>query len=112
MLQIITISIYSFEGIGTILPIMSKAKNKHNFERNLMLALFTLGMVYAAFGGVCYAAYGQEISVLITDKLNPNKFSTTLVKILFVVNLVFTYSLLIYPVNQILEGYIFTVPSD
>ena len=108
MLPIITISLYSFESIGTILPIMSKTKNKQTFVQNVTLALFTLGCVYAAFGAICYAAYGSQISVLITDILNPDEYITTLVKVLFVVNLVFTYSLLIYPVNQILEGYIFS----
>lgn len=75
----------------------------------------TLAAIYMFFSLVCYLAYGDSIAPIVTEML-PLSGWTSLVKILFCINLVFSYSILIYPTNSILESYLFsrrglTLPS-
>ncbi len=59
MWDMIGFSFYSFEGIGTLLPIMQEAENPQNFTKLLKLALFTLGMFFTAFGVLAYKYFGD-----------------------------------------------------
>jgi proton-coupled amino acid transporter len=70
-------------------------------------------LLYSSFGEFCYLIYGSNIvSPLITSNL-PNDPFVGFIKVMFCVNLFFTYPLVIYPANQIIESYIFgTLPKS
>ena len=58
LFPIISNSIYSFEGVGCILPVLSRTKFQRSFTRNLEHAIATVTVVYMLFGSICYAAFG------------------------------------------------------
>ena len=99
--------IYAYEGIGVVLPIMSQAEEPQNFKRILVCAILSLTVIYVAFGGLCYLAYGDQTRIIITEML-PTTVFTSIVKILFCFNLVFSYSIIISPTNTIVEGWLFS----
>ena len=65
-------------------------------------------VVYITFGYLCISFYGSALDgvPVITSKF-PHTFVAYSVKIAFCINLVFSYPLMLYPVNNILESYIF-----
>jgi proton-coupled amino acid transporter len=68
----------------------------------------TVFVGYAAFGEFCYFVYGNKITTpLITENLPPGNAFASVIKVLFCINLVFTYPLVLYPANIIIEGYLF-----
>jgi hypothetical protein len=78
-----------------------------------MMVIASVGIIYMSFGMLCTAAWGNEIiGPLITDKLpqppNPSIWISWLIKILFSVNLVISFPLIMYPVNIIVESYMFS----
>lgn len=73
----------------------------------LTLAIGTLTVVYVIFGTVCYSAYGAGTDTIITEMMPPTVF-TAVIKILFCVNLIFSYSIMIHPTNMIIEGWMFS----
>lgn len=91
-------AIYSFEGIGVVMPIMQKAKNPKNFVRLLVLTITFLTCLYIYFGSICYLAYGAKLVPIITEML-PSGYFASILKIMFCVNLVFGYSICINPTN-------------
>jgi amino acid permease len=71
-----------------------------------MLTVVTLSV---GFGEITLMAYGKKLesTPLITSQLpNGNAWVWT-VKILFCFNLIFSYPLVIYPANTIIEGYLY-----
>ena len=69
--------------------------------------LLTVLIVYVGFGEFCLFVYGNLITEpLITANL-PLGPVNYIIKIAFSINLFFTYPLVIYPANIIIESYLF-----
>ena len=70
------------------------------------MAIFLLTILYIFFGSICYLAYGEDTNPIITEML-PINIYTSILKVLFCINLVFGYSICIQPTNIILESWLF-----
>jgi proton-coupled amino acid transporter len=107
-LDMIGFSVYAYEGIGVILPIMDITEKPEQYPKILMAVLVTVMVSYVGFGWFCYFIYGNQlVDPLITANLPKGSPFVWIIKIAFCFNLVFTYPLVIYPANMILESYIF-----
>jgi proton-coupled amino acid transporter len=96
-------SIFNFEGIGVVMPIMKRTKEPKKFKRQLILALATIITLYIIFGEVCYFTYGNSMdSQIITEQMPPGNLVVKLVKVFISINLIFTYAISINPTNTIL----------
>ena len=60
MWDMIGFSFYSFEGIGTIMPIMKESKHPESFPKLLKLALGALAAYFTLFGLVSYYYFGTQ----------------------------------------------------
>jgi len=106
-LTMIGSAVYSYEGIGVILPLMEVTEKPEMYPRILTYVLVTVMALYVGFGEFCLFVYGDEIKMpLITDNL-PEGAVVYIIKILFSINLFFTYPLQIYPANIIIESYLY-----
>jgi len=102
-------AVYSFEGIGVIIPIQDITADKDQYYTVVVLTCMLITAVYLFFAEYClFAWYGDFTpeQPLITEYL-PNNWYTILVKFLFAIQLVISYTLVIYPANMIVEGYAF-----
>lgn len=66
-------AVFSFEGIGLILPIQFAMQQPAHFPKLLQRAMLILGTLFASFGMVGYAAYGLETKDMITFNIPQNK---------------------------------------
>lgn len=107
-LNMIGFAVYSYEGIGVVIPIMDITKDEKKYPYVLFGCLTTVYVLYLSFGLYCYFAYGNLLVLpLITSNFPPTSIFGRIVKILFCVNLLFSYPLMIYPANIIAESYLF-----
>ena len=60
--------------------------------------MVTLTAIYMFYGTFCYMAFGDNISLIVTEMM-PATWWASLLKILFCINLAFTYSIIIHPTN-------------
>ena len=60
--NMIGFSVYCFEGIGCVMPIMESCSCPKQFPKLLIGAVTLLTTVYIIFGEICYFAYGTNIS--------------------------------------------------
>jgi proton-coupled amino acid transporter len=58
-------SIFNFEGIGVVMPIMKRTQEPKKFKRQLILALATIIILYIIFGEICYFTYGNNLDTQI-----------------------------------------------
>ncbi|KAL3880859.1 hypothetical protein ACJMK2_033065 [Sinanodonta woodiana] len=91
--------IYAFEGIGLVLPLRNKMKNKEEFGG--WVGVLNLGCVitvclYEAVGFYGYLKYGDDAQGSITLNLSSDKWYNMLVKVLFAVSIFISYGLQFY----------------
>lgn len=106
-LSCVGFSIFAFEGIGVVMPIMQSCAEPKKFISLLYGALITLTIVYVSFGLICYLAYGDQLQNLITENLPSHAVSSITMKLAYSVNVIFGYAISIKPANQIWENWIF-----
>lgn len=96
----IGLSFYTYEGIGTVLPIMEASDCKENFSTILICALSTLCFIHVVFSELVYYALGDSITepVIILQMPEDNPFIITF-KILFLGVILMSYPLTIYITN-------------
>ena len=99
-------SVYCFEGIGVILPVQDITAKPESYKWIVWGVILTTAVVYIAFGQFCVFAWGQNITVLITDEL-PHDIVGYSVLFLFSINLVFSFPLVLYPAHKIIENYLY-----
>lgn len=102
-------AVYSFEGIGVILPIQDITEDKDKYYMVVCITCFFITALYLFFAEYCLYAWYERFTPdqpLITAYLHPNWF-TDIVKMLYAVQLIISYTLVIYPANMIVEGYVF-----
>lgn len=92
---------YAFEGIGTVMPIVEKCDKDVNVERVLKMAISSLWLMFTAFGLLCFYYFGPmaETKSFVIENLDPNDKFVQLTKLMFCINLVYSYPLSIYPTN-------------
>lgn len=102
--------VYSYEGVGVIIPVYEVAENPHKVKRILGYVLTSVLALYIFFGFLCLFTYGDELKkdniitqTLSRDENNKLDYFLIAIKIAFSFNLVFSYPLVIYPANIILE---------
>jgi solute carrier family 36 (proton-coupled amino acid transporter) len=58
---VIGFAIYSYEGIGVILPVMEITEKPELYPKILLSVLLTVMIVYVSFGELCYFVYGSTL---------------------------------------------------
>jgi len=107
--DMIGFSVYTFEGIGVVMPIMQTCSTPESFSKILAFGIGTLVVVYCIFSEICYYALGDELdSPIIISEMPYNNPIIITVQLLYLVNLLCTYPLTLYPVFTILEGELFS----
>ncbi|KAF8405561.1 hypothetical protein HHK36_010468 [Tetracentron sinense] len=96
------VSIYSFEGVGMVLPLESETKDKEKFGKVLGLSMASIALMYGGFGVLGYFAFGEETKDIITTNFGQGLVSK-LVQLGLCVNLFFTFPLMMNPVYEVVE---------
>jgi len=102
-------AVYSFEGIGVILPIQDITADKDNYFKVVCITCLIITGIYFVYAEFCLFAWFGEMSPekpLVTEYF-PRGWFTDLVLVLFMLQLIISYTLVIYPANMIVEGYMF-----
>lgn len=96
------IGVFAFEGIGMILPIMNGMSTPGSLPTVLKYATLFLTTLYCSFGTICYLAYGENVSSMITFNYANGK-TTSLIILFYVFGIFFSFPLAMFPVFQLIE---------
>lgn len=112
-LTMIGSAIYSFEGIGVVIPILEVTANPKQFPKLLLAVMLTNVILFTGFGEFCLFVYGSELEgkPLITMNLPDGPIIWTL-KAVFSINVIISISLCAFPANNIIERYVFSGMKD
>ncbi|SCU88111.1 LADA_0E08262g1_1 [Lachancea dasiensis] len=103
-------AIFTYEGIGLLIPIQESMKHPEKFNKCLFGVMASAGVVFISCGFLCYSAFGEEVKTVILLNFPRDSGMTTMVQLLYALAILLSTPLQLFPVIRILETSIF--PKD
>ncbi|KAF2644138.1 amino acid transporter-like protein [Massarina eburnea CBS 473.64] len=101
-------AIFTFEGIGLIIPIQTGMKNPKKFPNVLGLVMIIITVIFISMGALSYAAFGSETkTVIILNMPQDDKFVNG-VQFIYSLAILLSTPLQIYPAIEITSQQLFS----
>ncbi|KAL4865777.1 hypothetical protein BDV12DRAFT_199853 [Aspergillus spectabilis] len=99
--------IFTFEGIGLILPIQSSMKRPQNFDGLLYTVMFIITVLFTGVGALSYATFGADTKTEIISNLPQNSRLVNTVQFLYSLAILVGTPIQLFPPVRIVEGKLF-----
>lgn len=96
-------AIFTFEGIGLILPIQSSMADPSRFEPLLGLVMVLITAVFTSVGALCYATFGARTRIEIIDNFPQASGLVNCVQLLYAVAVLVGTPVQLFPAVRIVE---------
>ena len=101
-------AIFTFEGIGLIIPIQEAMKNPKKFPPVLGFVMIIITVVFVSMGALSYAAYGSATETVVILNLPQDSKLVNGVQFLYSLAILLSTPLQIFPAIRITENELFT----
>lgn len=101
-------AIFTFEGIGLIIPIQESMRHPEKFPKVLLLVMVIITILFTVMGAVSYAAYGSETETVVLLNLPQDNKMVNGVQFLYSCAILLSTPLQIFPAIRIVETELFT----
>lgn len=101
-------AVFSFEGIGLIIPITDAMREPKKFPRVLTGVMIFLTLLFGGAGALSYAAYGKEVQTVVLVNLPQDKKFVQVVQFLYSMAILLSAPLQLFPALRILENALWT----
>ncbi|KAJ3359338.1 neutral amino acid transporter [Allomyces javanicus] len=95
-------AVYTYEGIGLVIPVSQSMKNPQRFPLVLSLALAVTTAVYLFVASCGYLAWGPDVKPIVLFNLPEGGF-TSAIYILYIVAILLSWPLILFPATVIVE---------
>jgi len=100
-------AIFTFEGIGLILPIQSSMKKPEHFSWLLYLVMLIITVIFTSVGVLCYATFGDETKIQIISNFPQDSKLVNAVQFLYSLAVLVGEPVQLYPAIRIIETSLF-----
>ncbi|QDS67770.1 hypothetical protein FKW77_006411 [Venturia effusa] len=100
-------AIFTFEGIGLILPIQSSMKKPQAFEWLLAAVMIIITLIFTSVGVLCYATFGSNTQIEIISNYPQDSKLVNAVQFLYSIAVLAGTPVQLYPALRIIEGKVF-----
>ena len=101
-------AIFTFEGIGLIIPIQESMKHPQKFPKVLLLVMVIITVLFTVMGAISYAAYGSATETVVLLNLPQDNKMVNGVQFLYSCAILLSTPLQIFPAIRIAETELFT----
>lgn len=101
-------AIFTFEGIGLIIPIQESMKQPEKFPRVLLLVMVIITVLFTTMGAFSYAAYGSKTETVVLLNLPQDNRMVNTVQFLYSLAILLSTPLQVFPAIRIAETELFT----
>ncbi|KAH8820069.1 transmembrane amino acid transporter protein-domain-containing protein [Xylogone sp. PMI_703] len=101
-------AIFTFEGIGLIIPIQEAMKEPKKFPRVMFVVMIIITIVFVSMGALSYAAYGSATQTVVILNLPQDSKMVNGVQFLYSLAILLSTPLQIFPAIKITENGLFT----
>lgn len=103
-------AIFTFEGIGLLIPIQESMKYPHQFQGSLSGVMIIVTIIFISCGLICYAAFGSHVETVVLLNFPQDTYYTAIVQLLYALAILLSTPLQLFPAIRILEHW--TFPSQ
>lgn len=100
-------SIFTFEGIGLIIPIHSSMKKPEKFEWLLGVVMLIITCIYTSVGALSYATFGSETQIEVINNYPQDSKLVNAVQFMYALAVLIGNPVQLFPAMRILESKIF-----
>ncbi|KAG0195918.1 neutral amino acid transporter [Mortierella sp. GBA30] len=100
-------AVFSFEGIGLVVPIQESMAEPEKFPRVLAGTMAVVFLIFGSVGALCYASFGSNIQTIVLLNLPIRDGMTVAVEILYTCAIILSVPLMLSPASRILAHGIF-----
>lgn len=100
-------SIFTFEGIGLIIPIHASMRHPEKFEPLLGLVMLIITSIFTSVGALCYATFGDRTQIEVINNFPQDSRLVNAVQFLYALAVLIGNPVQLFPAMRILEGRIF-----
>jgi proton-coupled amino acid transporter len=100
-------AIFTFEGIGLILPIQSSMKKPEHFSKLLYLVMFLITIIFTSVGALCYATFGDTTKVEVISNFPQDSKLVNAVQFLYSLAVLVGSPVQLFPAVRIIETTLF-----
>ncbi|KAL6716445.1 hypothetical protein ACLMJK_006012 [Lecanora helva] len=101
-------AIFTFEGVGLIIPIQESMKQPSKFPSVLAVVMVIIIVVFTAVGALSYAAFGSATKTVVLLNLPQDSRSVNAVQLLYSLAILLSTPLQLFPAIRILETGLFS----
>ena len=101
-------AIFTFEGVGLIIPIQSSMKKPSEFPPVLAIVMVVITAVFISMGAISYAAFGSSTKTVVLLNLPQDDKFVNAVQFLYSLAILLSTPLQLFPAIRILETEIFS----
>nr|OQO17291.1 hypothetical protein B0A51_15718 [Rachicladosporium sp. CCFEE 5018] len=100
-------AIFTFEGIGLILPIQSSMAKPEHFSKLLYLIMFIITCIFTSIGVLCYATFGEFTKIQIISNFPQDSKLVNAVQFLYSLAVLVGEPVQLFPAVRIIETKLF-----
>ncbi|KAG8959667.1 neutral amino acid transporter [Tulasnella sp. 419] len=104
-------AVFSFEGIGLVIPITDSMREPRKFPKVLTGVMIFLTLLFGGAGMLSYAAYGPEIQTVVIVNLPQDQKFVQVVQFLYSMAILLSAPLQLFPALRIMENALWGVSS-
>ncbi|CAK7203500.1 hypothetical protein SEUCBS139899_006234 [Sporothrix eucalyptigena] len=101
-------AIFTFEGIGLIIPIQESMRHPEKFPKVMFVVMIIISTLFITMGAVSYAAYGSKTETVVLLNLPQGSRMVNSVQFLYSLAILLSTPLQIFPAIRITENGLFT----
>ncbi|KAI0303608.1 amino acid transporter [Multifurca ochricompacta] len=101
-------AVFSFEGIGLVIPITDSMREPHKFPVVLSGVMIFLLFLFGGAGALSYMAFGPDIKTVVLVNLDSSSRLTQAVQFLYSLAILLSVPLQLFPAVRIMENGLFT----
>ncbi|CAO3628923.1 unnamed protein product [Mucor fragilis] len=103
-------AVFSFEGVGMVLPIVQGMREPKRFPAVMTIGLIICLVIFTLIGSIGYVAYGDITQASVVANIPRIPLSIT-VQVLYAIAMILTSPFMLFPPLQIIEKYAFGARS-
>jgi proton-coupled amino acid transporter len=100
-------AVFTYEGIGLVIPIVEGMREPEKFPRVLSLTMGLMTAIFVSMGVLSYAAFGEEVETVVLLNLPSGSLMVEAVQLFYALAILFSVPLQLFPAVRILEAGLF-----
>ncbi|KAG6001536.1 hypothetical protein E4U21_004110 [Claviceps maximensis] len=100
-------AVFTFEGIGLILPIQSSMRRPDQFRNLLSFVMLLVTIIFTSIGALCYATFGEKTNIQIISNFPQDSALVNAVQFLYSLAVLAGEPVQLFPAVRIIETSLF-----